>query len=71
MANQAGEFDGAFVGPDAELFNPAGTIRIGRHYGGPSWEAIDGRKVVGALKARSEPRREMVTSRVHCPEPRT
>ena len=27
--------------------------------------------VSGALKARSVPRREMVTSRVHCPEPRT
>jgi hypothetical protein len=53
-ANQAGAFEWAFVGPEAELFNPAGTIRIGRHYGGPSWEAIDGSKLVGALKARSD-----------------
>jgi hypothetical protein len=47
---QAG--DGGFawklVGPDAVLTDSTGS-RIGRHYAGPTWEALDGSKVVGAL----------------------
>jgi hypothetical protein len=34
-------------GPDAMLFDAAGRV-AGRHYAGPTWEAPDGSKVVGA-----------------------
>lgn len=40
-----------FVGPEADLFGTRGD-KIGRHYGGPHWEALDGSKVVGTLKER-------------------
>jgi len=33
------------------LFDAQGK-RIGRHYGGPTWEGIDGSKVVGEVKGR-------------------
>jgi hypothetical protein len=41
-----------FVAPAAELFDTHGK-KIGRHYAGPYWEATDGSKVLGAVKARS------------------
>jgi hypothetical protein len=41
----------AFVGPQAELFDGEGQA-IGRHYGGPHWEALDGSRIVGALESR-------------------
>jgi hypothetical protein len=37
--------------PEADLFDAQGK-RIGRHYGGPTWEGIDGSKVVGEVKSR-------------------
>jgi hypothetical protein len=43
----------AFVAPEADLFDAAGK-KIGHHYGGPHWEAADGSKVVGAVKARAD-----------------
>lgn len=49
---QAG-YEWAFVAPEAELFD-AGGNRVGRHYAGPSWEAADGSKVVGAVKERAD-----------------
>jgi hypothetical protein len=42
-----------FVAPDAELFDAAGK-KIGSHYAGPHWEASDGSKIVGAVKARAD-----------------
>ena len=36
------------VGPDAVLTDAAGAP-MGKHYAGPTWEALDGSKVVGAL----------------------
>jgi hypothetical protein len=42
-----------FVAPDAELFDTAGK-KIGRHYAGPHWEASDGSRIVGAVKARAD-----------------
>jgi hypothetical protein len=42
----------AFVAPEAELFDGKGA-RVGKHYAGPHWEALDGSKVVGSLKARA------------------
>jgi hypothetical protein len=42
-----------FKGPEADLFDRAGN-KIGKHYGGPTWESNDGSKVVAALTARSD-----------------
>ncbi len=44
-------FEWVFKAPEAELFDSAGK-RIGRHYTGPTWEANDGSKVVGEVRAR-------------------
>ena len=42
-------FAWSFKAPEAELFDTAGA-RLGKHYAGPSWEGLDGGKVVGAVK---------------------
>src|SRR5258705_9538015 len=52
-AKEAGTFEWAFVAPEAELFD-AGGKKIGKHYAGPSWEAADGSKIVGAGKERAD-----------------
>jgi len=52
-ANQPAAYEWAFVGPEAELFDTRGA-RIGKHYGGPAWEAADGSKITGAVKARAD-----------------
>jgi hypothetical protein len=41
----------AFVAPDANLVDANGVL-VGHHYGGPTWEAGDGSKVVGTVKAK-------------------
>jgi hypothetical protein len=46
-------FEWVFKAPEAELFDTSGN-RVGKHYAGPSWEANDGSKVVGDLKARDD-----------------
>jgi hypothetical protein len=51
--DQPGNYDWAFVAPEADLFD-AGGNRIGRHYAGPHWESTDGSKLLGALKERAE-----------------
>ena len=43
----------AFVAPEAELFDAQGKV-VGKHYAGPHWEASDGSKIVGAVKARAD-----------------
>jgi len=48
-----GSYQWAFVAPEAELFDTRGRP-IGRHYAGPHWEAADGSRIVGALKARAD-----------------
>jgi len=40
-----------FRAPEASLADAAGRP-IGKHYGGPTWEALDGSRVVGEVKAR-------------------
>jgi len=40
-----------FVAPEAKLADANGTP-MGRHYAGPTWEAGDGSKVVGVVKAK-------------------
>ena len=47
--DQSGDYEWAFVAPEADLFDAAG-MRIGRHYAGPHWESNDGSKIVGAVK---------------------
>ena len=49
----ASAFEWAFVAPDAELFDARGN-QIGRHGAGPYWQANDGSRVVGTLKARAD-----------------
>ena len=43
------DYEWAFVAPEAELFDAAGT-RIGKHYAGPTWESNDGSKTVGTVR---------------------
>ena len=45
------QFEWAFKAPAADLFDAQGK-KIGHHYAGPTWEATDGSKVVGAVKSR-------------------
>jgi len=40
-----------FSAPEAQLTDQAGHP-FGHHYGGPTWEALDGSKVTGEVKAR-------------------
>ncbi|NRF70151.1 DUF3455 domain-containing protein [Aquincola sp. S2] len=41
-----------FVAPEADLLDAQGKT-IGKHYAGPSWESLDGSKLVGTVKARA------------------
>jgi hypothetical protein len=50
-AKDADRFEWTFRAPEAELFNDAGDP-IGMHYAGPTWEASDGSKIVGEVKAK-------------------
>ena len=50
---QPTRFEWVFKAPEAELFDPSGR-RIGKHYGGPTWESNDGSTVVGQLKSRDD-----------------
>jgi hypothetical protein len=49
----AGEYEWAFVAPEADLADASGKP-AGKHYEGPHWEAPDGSKVVGKVKARAD-----------------
>jgi hypothetical protein len=51
--DQAGEYEWAFVAPEADLFDVRGT-KAGRHYAGPRWESTDGSTIVGAVKERAD-----------------
>jgi Protein of unknown function (DUF3455) len=45
----------AFVAPQAELFGSAASSAVvGTHGAGPFWQAADGSKVVGQVKARAD-----------------
>ncbi|MDP9035251.1 MAG: DUF3455 domain-containing protein [Myxococcota bacterium] len=39
--------------PEAELFDDKGQ-KIGKHYGGPTWESSDGSKVVGMMRSKAD-----------------
>ena len=45
--------DWVFVAPEANLKDSNGVL-LGRHYAGPTWEANDGSKVVGVVKAKAD-----------------
>jgi hypothetical protein len=47
----ASAYEWTLKAPEAELFDDKGQ-KIGKHYGGPTWEAADGSKVVGKLKTK-------------------
>jgi hypothetical protein len=50
----------ALVAPEAELFEANGQ-HAGRHFAGPHWEADDGSRIVGSVKARAAaPQRDAV-----------
>src|SRR5471032_1396686 len=49
----AGFPEWVFVAPDAKLSDANGVL-VGHHYGGPTWEAGDGSKVVGVVKAKAD-----------------
>ena len=49
-AGDAGAAEWVFVAPEATLADADGVL-AGRHYAGPTWEARDGSKVVGVVKA--------------------
>ena len=48
-----GRFEWAFKAPEAVLRDRSGSV-FGRHYAGPTWEAEDGSKVVGEVRARDD-----------------
>jgi len=52
-ADDAKRFEWVFKAPEADLFDDTGA-KVGRHYAGPTWEANDGSKVVGEMKARGD-----------------
>jgi len=41
------------VAPEAQLFDAQGAP-VGRHYAGPHWEAADGSRILGSVKARAD-----------------
>jgi hypothetical protein len=47
-----GAFEWKFKGPEASLVDHGGRP-MGTHYGGPTWEAPDGSKVVAEVRARA------------------
>ena len=49
--DDATRFEWMLKAPEATLFDYSGNP-LGKHYAGPSWEALDGSKVVGEVKAR-------------------
>lgn len=49
--DEPGRFEWSLLAPEAELRDRTGHP-VGRHYAGPTWEAADGSKVVGEVRAR-------------------
>jgi hypothetical protein len=52
-ADNASAFEWSLKAPDAELLDEHGQ-KMGKHYGGPTWEANDGSKVVAQKKAQAD-----------------
>jgi hypothetical protein len=47
------QFSWTLKAPEANLKDPSGKP-VGKHYGGPTWEASDGSKVMGEMVAKSD-----------------
>lgn len=47
-----GQFSWVLKAPDAQLFDPSGKP-FGKHFAGPSWEAIDGSRITGKAVANA------------------
>lgn len=47
------QFEWTLKAPEADLFDDNGK-KIIKHYGGPTWEALDGSKIVGTVKAKAD-----------------
>ena len=47
--DDATRFEWALTAPDARLMDTEGNV-VGHHYAGPTWESIDGTKVIGKLE---------------------
>ena len=53
MPEKPNQWVWAFKAPQADLFkNFSDPTKMGRHYAGPTWEANDGSKIVGQVKAK-------------------
>lgn len=52
-ADDPSSFEWAFRAPEAILLNVRGEP-IGRHYAGPTWEGLDGSKVMGTARANAD-----------------
>ena len=52
-ATEASFPEWVFVAPEAKLVDSNGVL-AGHHYAGPTWEAVDGSKVVGVVKAKAD-----------------
>ena len=48
-----GQVQWTFRAPEADLVDEAGK-KAGRHYEGPTWEAVDGSKVKGTVQAQKD-----------------
>ena len=51
-AADAAEYEWVLKAPEAELFDE-NSAKIGKHYGGPTWELADGSKVAGEVVKRA------------------
>jgi len=49
--NAAGAMEWTFAGPMATLTDTKTSQAVGKYYGGPTWEAMDGSKVTGKQQA--------------------
>ena len=52
VKDKAGQFEWAFVAPEADLFDRTGA-KIGRHYAGPHWESADGSRIAASVTERA------------------
>lgn len=62
VGDQVYTCDGAawtLVGPDAKLFDESGK-QVGSHFAGPTWEWVDGSRVVGRAVANATPDPESI-----------
>jgi hypothetical protein len=50
---ERGAFAWKLEAPEAQLFDAQGKV-IGKHYAGPTWESIDGSKVVGQVVEKAD-----------------